>query len=154
MLISFLSGLGAWNWIFLGLILLVFEILLPGVFLLWIGIAALVVGAVSLLIWEHGYWIWQVQVLVFLALSLVCALLGRKTMGSGKVRSDQPLLNRRAEQLVGRMATLAEPITDGRGRLRLDDTMWRISGPDLPAGARVRVASVTATELELVVEAA
>lgn len=154
MLISFLADLGAWNWIFLGLALLTLEILLPGVFLLWIGIAALIVGAVSLAIWEHGYWIWQVQVLVFLALSLVCALLGRKMMGSGRTKSDQPLLNRRGEQLVGRVATLAEPITDGRGRLRLDDTMWRISGPDLPTGTRVRVAGLSSSELELLVEPA
>jgi membrane protein implicated in regulation of membrane protease activity len=154
MLLAFLSGLGAWNWIFLGLALLVLEILLPGVFLLWIGIAALAVGALSLAVWDSAWWIWQVQVVAFLVLSLACALLGRRLMGGGRVKSDQPLLNRRGEQLVGRVATLGEPITDGRGRLRLDDTMWRVSGPDLPAGTRVRVASLSSSELELVVEPA
>lgn len=154
MIVSFLSGMGAWNWIFLGLALLTLEILLPGVFLLWIGIAGLLVGGVSLALWDSAFWIWQVQVLVFLALSLACALLGRKTMGGKKGTSDQPLLNRRAEQLLGRVSTLSEPITDGRGRLRLDDTMWRVSGPDLPAGTRVRVASLSPSELELVVEPA
>ena len=53
--------LGPWNWMVLGFVLLVFEILLPGVFLLWIGIAALVIGAISLALWDAGFWIWQVR---------------------------------------------------------------------------------------------
>ena len=67
--------------------------------------------------------------------------------------TDQPLLNRRGAQLIGRIATLAEPIKDGRGRIRIGDTLWRVSGPDLPAGTRVRVKAATDTDLELVVEA-
>lgn len=145
--------LGPWNWVVLGFVLLVLEVLLPGVFLLWIGIAALIVGAISLLAWDAAIWTWQLQVIVFLVLSLVSAYIGRRIMAGRGELSDQPLLNRRAEQLVGRIATLAEPIRDGRGRLQLDDTVWRVSGPDLPAGARVRVAKVASTELELVVEA-
>jgi membrane protein implicated in regulation of membrane protease activity len=66
--------------------------------------------------------------------------------------SDQPLLNRRSEQLVGKVATLTEPIRDGHGRVRIGDTMWRVTGPDLPAGTQVRVKAATATDLELVVE--
>lgn len=146
--------LGPWNWMVLGFVLLVFEILLPGVFLLWIGIAALIVGALSLALWDAGFWSWQVQVLGFLALSLVCAFVGKKLMGSNSAPSDQPLLNRRAEQLIGRIATLSEPLQDGRGRLQLDDTVWRISGPELPAGSRVRVAGVGQSDLELLVEPA
>ena len=57
-------------------------------------------------------------------------------MGGRGDESDQPLLNRRGEQLIGRIATLTEPIKDGRGRVRIGDTMWRVSGPDLPAGAQ------------------
>ena len=56
--------------------------------------------------------------------------------------------------MIGRTATLTEPITEGRGRIRIGDTMWRVSGPDLPAGARVRVKAATDKDLELVVEAA
>lgn len=149
------AELGPWNWMVLGFLLLVLEILLPGVFLLWIGIAALIIGAVSLALWDAALWSWQVQVLAFLALSLVCAFAGKKLMGSGSTApTDQPLLNRRAEQLVGRIATLSEPLRDGRGRLQLDDTVWRVSGPELPAGSRVRVAGVGHSDLELLVEPA
>jgi membrane protein implicated in regulation of membrane protease activity len=154
MLDSIFAELGPWNWMVLGFALLTLEIVVPGAFLLWIGIAALVTGALSLQLWSAGFWTWEVQVLVFLALSLVAAFSGKKIMRRRGEESDQPLLNRRAEQFVGRVATLSEPINDGRGRLRLDDTMWRVTGPDLPAGARVRVAKVAASELELIVEAA
>jgi membrane protein implicated in regulation of membrane protease activity len=154
MLASMIAELGPWNWMVLGFLLLALEIVVPGFFLLWIGIAALLTGALSLQLWDAGFWTWQIQVLVFLALSLLAAFAGKKIMGSRADESDQPLLNRRSAQLVGRTATLSEPISDGRGRLRLDDTLWRITGPDLPAGARVRVVGVSPSELELVVEPA
>ncbi|ESX23812.1 NfeD family protein [Mesorhizobium sp. C416B] len=148
-----ISELGPWNWMVLGFVLLVMEVIAPGIFMLWIGIAALVIGVISLLIWDASFWAWEVQVLAFLALSLVSAFVGKKLVGGRNVPSDQPLLNRRGAQLVGRMATLAEPIKDGRGRIKLGDTLWRVSGPDLPAGTQVRVVSSADTDLELTVEA-
>jgi len=63
--------------------------------------------------------------------------------------TDEPLLNRRADQLVGRTAVLEEPILDGYGRIRLGDTTWRVAGPDLPAGTRVRVISAKGGELQV-----
>ena len=153
MLEAVFAELGPWNWMAIGFALLALEILVPGFFLLWIGIAALLTGALSLQLWGWSFWVWQLQVLVFLALSLVAAFVGNRLISRNGETSDQPLLNRRAEQFVGRVATLAEPIADGRGRLRLDDTVWRITGPDLPAGTRVRVTKVGASDLELVVEA-
>ena len=148
-----ISELGPWNWMVLGFVLLVMEIIAPGIFMLWIGIAALIIGAVSLLIWDAAFWTWQVQVLAFLALSLVSAFAGKKLVGGRHDATDQPLLNRRGAQMVGKMATLAEPIKDGRGRIKLGDTLWRVSGPDLPAGTQVRVVSSADTDLELTVEA-
>ncbi|MDX8438634.1 NfeD family protein [Mesorhizobium australafricanum] len=147
------SELGPWNWMVLGFALLVMEIVAPGVFMLWIGIAALIVGAVSLAIWDAAFWSWQVQVLVFLVLSLVSAFVGKKLMAGRHGDADQPLLNRRGAQMVGKLATLAEPIKNGRGRIKLGDTLWRVSGPDLPAGTQVRVISAADTDLELTVEA-
>lgn len=147
MLESVFLELGPWNWMVLGFVLLALEILVPGVFLLWIGIAALITGAISLLIWETGAWIWQVQIVVFLLLALVSAYAGNRIMGGRKGRTDQPLLNRRGEQLIGRTATLTEPIREGRGRIQLGDTLWLVSGPELPTGTRVRVVSVENSEL-------
>lgn len=147
------SELGPWNWMVLGFVLLVMEIIAPGVFMLWIGIAALIIGAVSLLIWDSASWTWQVQVLAFLVLALVSAFTGKKLVDGRHDDADQPLLNRRGAQMVGKLATLAEPIKNGRGRIRLGDTLWRVSGPDLPAGTQVRVTGSADTDLELTVEA-
>ncbi|MET3791604.1 NfeD family protein [Aquamicrobium terrae] len=152
MIAHLVSELGPWNWMVLGLILLGLELFAPGVYLLWIGIAALIVGTASLLLWDTGFWGWQVQVLLFLILSLACAYFGKRFVTSRQGDTDQPLLNRRSAQMIGRTATLAEPIRDGRGRVQLGDTLWRISGPDLPAGTRVRVTGASDTDLELTVE--
>jgi membrane protein implicated in regulation of membrane protease activity len=147
-----IEQLGPWNWMVLGMVLLAAEILLPGVMLLWIGIAALIVGALSLGLWNLAVWSWQVQVLVFLALSLASAVIGRRIVARRQDDTDQPLLNRRGEQLIGRTATLTEPIRESYGRIHVGDTVWRVTGPDLPAGTRVRVVGVR--DMDLVVEAA
>jgi inner membrane protein len=104
------------------------------------------------MLWEASFWVWEFQVVVFLALSLVSAFAGKKIMSGRGNDSDQPLLNKRGAQLIGRTATLSEPITNGRGRIKIGDTMWRVAGPDLPAGTTVRVTSAADLDLELVVE--
>ena len=152
MIIEWFSGFGMWNWFILGSALLAIEILAPGVYLLWLGIAAILTGLVSFLLENTGIWVWQTQVLAFLALSIICVLIGRRVFPtSGSDDTDEPLLNQRERQLVGRTATLEEAIREGRGRIRLGDTLWRVTGPDLPAGTQVRV--IEAQDGQLTVEA-
>lgn len=146
MLMRYIMELGPWSWIVLGLILLGAEILVPGNILIWIGLAALAVGALSLALWSAAFWTWQVQMLIFALLAVAAAIFGR-SLFRRRATSDQPLLNMRARQLVGRTATLTEPIVNGRGRVRIDDTTWRVSGPDLAAGRRVRVVRAEANTL-------
>jgi inner membrane protein len=141
--------LGPWNWMALGLVLLALEIMVPGIFLLWIGIAAIIVGSLTLMIGDAAMWSWQLQIVLFLVLSLVSAYIGKKVMAGGNETGSEPFLNQRAEQLVGRTATLAEPISDGRGRIKLGDTQWRVSGPDLPVGTKVKVVSTDGSELSV-----
>lgn len=143
------TELGPWAWWVLGIVLLILEVMLPGVFLVWIGIAAIITGALSLLLWEQAFWSWQVQWLVFAVLSLIAALVGRRIVSSRGSMSDQPHLNQRGQSLVGRTATLEQPIAEGRGRIRLDDTMWSVQGPDLPVGARVRVTASNGRDLSV-----
>lgn len=148
MISSLIVELGPWTWWILGLVLLGLEILVPGVFLIWVGLAAIVVGALSFMLTGADIWTWQVQLLVFAMLSVAAVAIGRKILGTSRgSATDQPMLNRRADSLIGRTATLDEPIRNGRGRIRLDDTVWVVRGPDLPAGTDVRVASVTDGDL-------
>lgn len=136
MLIELVAGLGGWRWIVLGLVLLSIELIAPGTVLLWLGIAALAVGAIAFFV-DPG---WQVEVLAFAVLGLGAAVgwwfLGRP---NNAAVSDQPMLNRRAERHVGKSFTLDDPIVGSQGRIRIDDTTWRVTGPDLAAGSRVKV---------------
>jgi membrane protein implicated in regulation of membrane protease activity len=138
--------LGPWSWWVLGLLLLAAEVVVPGVFLVWIGLAALATGILSLLLWEAALWAWQVQLIVFALLSVIMVLIGRRFFVTSE-ESDEPLLNKRAESLVGRTAVLERPIAEGRGRVRLDDTTWAVEGPDLPAGTRVRIVASSGRHL-------
>ena len=111
MINTVITEIGPWSWWILGLLLLGAEIIVPGMFLIWIGLAAIVVGAISSALWDTAIWSWQIQLLVFAVLALVSALIGRKIMASRDDDTDQPMLNRRMEQMIGRTATLEEPIT-------------------------------------------
>ncbi|CAL8978104.1 Inner membrane protein YbbJ [Rhodoplanes serenus] len=134
---TFLASLGPWGWLTAAAVLLIAEIVVPGIFLLWLGIAALIVGLVSFLI----DWGWQLQWLAFAAISLAAIPLWRKLAHAGET-SDQPFLNRRLDAMVGRVFTLERPIVGGSGTVAVDDTIWRVTGDDTPAGARVKVVRV------------
>jgi inner membrane protein len=140
--------LGAWNWLIAGLVLMALELVAPGVFMLWLGLAALLVGIISL----FTDWIWQVQVIAFAAFSLAAVPLWRRLATQSSTNAQSMFLNRRSDALVGRVFTLDKPIMDGSGTVRVDDTIWRVSGPDCPAGSKVKV--VRADGASLTVEAA
>lgn len=135
---NFFANLGFWNWFIIGGVLLVLEVLLPGTFMLWLGLAAIATGVIALIL-PLG---WQVQVVVFAILSVVSVLLGRRFTPRAEPESDKPFLNRRADSFVGRVFVLDEPIVSGSGRVRIDDSMWRVTGPDCAAGTKVRVERV------------
>lgn len=137
--VNFVFELEFWHWMILAALLAGFEILTPGFFFLWLGGAALLTGIVALALPGLG---WDVQVLIFAVLSGASVLGWYKFRHKLVIQSDDNTLNRRGEQLLARSATLSEPIVNGRGQVRIDDTVWRCEGPDLPAGTRVKVVSV------------
>ena len=134
-----LMTLGAWNWVVLGFILLLLELIFPGVFFVWFGLGALLTALVSLLFYNLP-WIahWEVEVIFFLIFSIIMVLIGRNFFRRDR-ETDEPLLNRRTDQIIGKRVVLEEPVRDGKGRIRVDDTIWRIKGPDLPEGTEVKV---------------
>ncbi|TWH23443.1 MULTISPECIES: NfeD family protein [unclassified Aminobacter] len=153
MIAQWFSDIGPWSWMVIGVALLALEVMSPGVYLLWFGVAAILTGLLSFQLWDFAFWGWQMQVLAFLILSLASVLIGRRLFpATGADDTDQPLLNQRDRQLVGRLATLTEPIVNGHGRVRIGDTLWRVTGEDMAEGTRVRV--VAAENGELRVEAA
>ncbi len=135
-----------WHWLVAGLAFVSIEPFVPGTFFLWMGISA---GIVGLLVWVVPALGFEAQVLAFALLSIATILVSRRYLKRHPIASDEPLLNRRAEQYVGRVFTLQEPIVNGRGRLRVDDTIWRVEGEDCPAGTAVEVTGVDATLLRV-----
>lgn len=143
--------LGPWTWVVIGLVLLGLEILMPSTFLLWPGIAAMVVGALTLIMGiDNPVWPWQAQILVFLVLSLITAYFGRKVLKDQDWdKSEVEGLNDRGSQLIGRTAVLTDAISNGQGRVKIGDTTWRVKGNDAKAGAQVRVVSAKGSTLEV-----
>jgi inner membrane protein len=149
-MLTLFTSLGFWDWFIAGALLLVLEVLAPGVFMLWLGLAAMLVGAISIFV----DWSWQAQFIAFAVFSVAAIPLWLRLSRQVGTTTDQPFLNRRAEALVGRVFTLEKPIIDGAGTVRIDDSVWRITGRDVPAGRRVKVVGVdgTALHVELVTD--
>ena len=144
----------AWNWPAviwgtIALLLIAAETMAPGAFLLWLGFAAAAVFAAVLLVPGLNL---LVQIALFVVLSFVSIQIYRTWFRAREPQSDRPTLNRRAEQLIGRVVPLERAIVDGCGRVQIADAFWDVAGPDLPAGTPVRI--VGADGMVLRVEAA
>jgi len=136
---EWLDQIDYWHWLLVAIVLVVLEIFSPGVFFLWLGVAAAVVGGVLWLMPELS---WQTQFVLFAIFSVVSIGVARIFLIRRPIATDEPTLNRRGEQYIGRTLVLSEAIENGVGRVRVDDTLWRVAGKDAPAGARVRVTGV------------
>ena len=136
--------LSHWHWWILAVALVILEVFAPGAFFLWLGISAGIVGGVVYLMPGMG---WEYQVLMFSVLSVISIIVWRKFFRTKPTDTDQPALNRRGEQYVGRWFTLEEPIVNGLGKIHVDDSTWKIRGDDCPVGTRVEVTGVDGTVL-------
>ena len=133
-------------WAAIALLLFAAEALAPGAFMLWLGFAAVAVFMAVLLV--PGIPV-LAQVAAFIALGFVSIQVYRKWFRARERQSDQPALNRRTAALVGRVVTLQHAIVDGRGRVQIADAYWDVTGPDLPAGAHVRIVGGDAMTLQV-----
>ena len=140
---SMLTSLGFWSWFILAVLLFILETLVPGVHFLWFGLAAVVVGVLAM---ATGI-AWQWQMIAFGIISVLAVFWVRRFYRSGAAQSDLPDLNLRANQYVGRSVVVEQAILNGRGRVRVGDTLWQAEGPDAPAGARVMVTAANGTVL-------
>ncbi len=133
-------------WAGLALLLIAAEVMAPGVFMLWLGISAGVICFVVLL-FPGIPLLWQAA--GFIVLSFVSIAVYRRYFRQDGERNDQPLLNRRAEQFIGKVFVLDSALADGTGRIRVGDAYWTVTGPDLPAGSKVRVIGADSMTLKV-----
>jgi len=135
-----------WVWMILAASLFVLELISPGIFFMWFGVAAAITG---LIVFRYDL-SWQWQLVSFAVLSLITVLLANRYLRQNPLASERPLLNERAVQLVGQSFELLDPIVDGRGSIKTGDTIWRVAGPELPVGARIKVVGADGTLLKVV----
>jgi hypothetical protein len=124
-----------WAWLTLGLVLAGLEMLVPGVYLIWLAVAALVTGALTFALDLSP----PMQIVDFVFLSLIIAFSAKRMLGERPIKSSDPLMNRRGARLVGETAVVVQAIEHGSGRIRLGDSEWIAHGPDVALGERVRV---------------
>lgn len=124
-----------WVWLSLGLILGAVEMVAPGFFLMWLGLAAIIVGLLTLALPISL----PLQVALFAVLSVLTVYAGKKYLKDNPIASDDPNLNNRGARLTGEVVTVVEAISDGRGRVKVGDTEWNARGGDAKVGAKVRV---------------
>jgi membrane protein implicated in regulation of membrane protease activity len=130
-----IASLGFWAWFILAIALFALEVMVPGVYFLWLGAAAFVVGGIVAMVDMS----WQWQIACFALLSIVSVFLSRRFVKQDADASEAPFLNQRTRRFIGRECLLAEPIEQGTGRVHINDTYWSARGPDLPAGTKVKI---------------
>lgn len=132
---EFFWNLGAWNWFVVAVALFALEAIVPGVHFVWFGAAAVIVGIVGISVDIA----WEWQLIAFAIISCITVFFARRYASPDVALSDEPDLNARALQYVGRVVLVEQAIADGRGKVRVGDTVWNAQGADAPQGARVRV---------------
>ncbi len=141
-----LTALTPWHWLLAAVALMIAEALMPGIFLLWFGGGAAATGA---LLWLWPGMSWQLQWVFFALVSILSIVVVRRYRDGHPEQTSHPTLNQRGMSYVGRRYTLVEPIVDGYGKLHVDDTSWKISGENLPAGTHVKIIGVEGTVLRV-----
>lgn len=143
---NFFHELNQWHWMVVGALLLIAEVAVSGGFLLWIGLSAFLM---SIIVWIIPL-TWGFQMISFGIIAVCACIAWWAYLRRYPIHSDDPKLNRRSEQYVGRAFELVEAIHNSRGKIKVDGTMWTVKGPDLPVGARVKI--IRAEGVILVVE--
>ena len=138
-MMAWLEHVVFWHWWILAGLLLILELTAPAFFFLWLGIAAAAVGLILMVFPSMSI---ETQLVLFGITSIVAVIAWRKYREARPLKSDQPNLNRRGHQYIGRMFSLDHPIINGVGKVTVDDSTWKVKGLDMPAGTHVKVTGV------------
>jgi membrane protein implicated in regulation of membrane protease activity len=135
-----------WYWWVLAIVCLVIELLIPAFFFLWMSVSALITG---IIVWLIPSLSMEIQVLIFSVLSIISIVAWRIYGKKITIATDQPLLNRRGSQYVGRTFNLHEPIVNGQGKIKVDDTIWKVYGEDCDIHSKVKVLASRGTVFDV-----
>ena len=135
-----------WYWWVIGFILLVLEILTPGYFFMWMAASGFLTGAIVLLLPATSM---NMQILIFSVLSVVAIIVWKFYGKRHPTESDQPLLNKRGVQYIDRVFNLYQPIKNGEGKIKVDDSIWKVHGDDCDINTRVKVVAIRGTVFDV-----
>ena len=142
-IIPYLMSLGPWSWLILGCVLLGLEVLIPGIFMLWFGVAAVITGGLALAI-PMGF---QAQLIIFIVASVISVFIGQYLYSTSDGNSDHPLLHKRGQQLIGKSFKVTQAIENGKGKVKVGDSEWIVKGEDAEVGAMVNVVALDGNSL-------
>lgn len=134
------------HWFIVAVIFIGLEIMAPGAFFLWMGISAGIVGVIVVFISDMA---WHIQLVLFAVLSVVSIVAWMQYQRKNPTKTDSPLLSRRGEQYIGRVFTLSEPIMNGEGKIKVDDTTWKVHGEDCSDCIKVKVVGIKSTVFQV-----
>ena len=138
-MLDYLHTLSFWDWLGFGTLLLIIEVLGTGGYFLWLGLSAALIGVLT---WLFPGLDWRGQFLLFAVISVISGVLWWRQQKNNPTPSEQPGLNQRGSELLGRTFNLHEAIVEGRGKIKAGDTLWLVTGPDLPSGQAVKVTAI------------
>ncbi len=142
-IMDWISQIEFWHWFIAAIILITLEmVVLPAVFFLWMGIASGVVGLLLMLIPGMPF---MAQIIIFAIFSVVSLVIHKRYLKNNPPTTDEPTLNRRGEQYVGRTFTLEYAIENGVGKIKVDDSTWKVMGEDMGKGRKVKVTGIDGT---------
>ncbi len=146
-MIEFLQNIEFWHWWMAATLLLILEIFAPGVVFVWIGISAALIGA---LLFAMPDMPWELQFSIWGIFAVLSAVIGRNYIHKNPIKTDQPALNQRGEQYVGRVFTLGNPIHNGVGTIKVDDSTWKIEAEeDFKKGTKIKVIGLDGVVLKV-----
>ncbi|MGZ8190543.1 MAG: NfeD family protein [Methylococcaceae bacterium] len=135
-----------WYWWVLALALLVVEVLTPGFFFLWMAVSGFITGV---MVWLIPSFSMDMQVFVFSVLSVATIIAWRIYGKKHPIKSDHPLLNKRGDQYIDRIFSLYEPIINGQGKIKVDDSIWKVHGEDCGIDNKVKVIAIHGTVFDV-----
>ena len=140
---TFIDQIEFWHWLIAAVVLITLEMMvMPAVYFLWMGIAAGLVGVLMMALPQLPF---MAQIIIFTVIAVISLVVHKRYLKNNPPQTDEPSLNRRGEQYIGRVFTLEEAIVNGVGKIKVDDSIWKVMGKDMAEGEKVKVSGVDGT---------
>ncbi len=135
-----------WYWWIIAIFLLGTEMLAAGFFFLWMAVSAFITGFLLLLIPMLSI---EIQLFIFSVLSMFSVIAWKRYMVNHPVKTDHPNLNQHSARYLGQTYILTEAIKNGRGKIKINDSLWKVEGQDCSAGSSVKIVAIDGNFFEV-----